>query len=119
MRNEDQNLFEKLGLEEASSIRCSHNCIHYGEGCLIGYPIYSPIHGIGQQTLEFIDPEELKLMHSKEFKEYWENTLGKSSDYHLPCFHKNCKPSLCNHLHDTKFMTQWYRDYYNKRKLAE
>lgn len=93
--------------------RCGGSrCCHYGEGCALGYPLVSELHGFGigwdgLQKLRRVPLGPLvSEIYGNRFREFWENCKGQPSapPWILPCCHTGCSFWECQHL-----QTPWPR----------
>lgn len=95
------------------------HCIHYGEGCALGYPLLSVLNGRGGswQHLQEADRAMLKRMYSPDFHRYWRDLLrttrfdASEGDERLPCSHQSslCSFNHCGYLDNPAFMSDWYK----------
>lgn len=132
-----KNLVEQLGIDQELVKPCgSSACCHYGEGCALGYPLVTQLNNGWGASFREDDIEDIKMLYSQEFKEYWQTQLNQTEkDWEyaryqyrkrlgmasydslrkitenqvLPCCHQGCRASNCNYLHDSNFMSRWYR----------
>ncbi|MDM8564981.1 hypothetical protein QUF74_04950 [Candidatus Halobeggiatoa sp. HSG11] len=110
MKNKEQ-LIKDLGIDVNFVKPCSSNCCHYGEGCALGYPIYAEFNGFGSfGRIYENDVDDIKMMYSKDFYEYWRSKNPNINKKYIPCFHIGCSCERCNKLDDIQFMSRWMRD---------
>ena len=118
-----EDIIRTLQLDEKLIHPCGghDNCIHYGEGCALGYPLVSVLNGRGGslELLQKADLAMLKRMYSPAFREYWRDRLRSRmitlpEDEMLPCAHQSlaCSFKTCGHLDSTEFMSEGYKKQY-------
>jgi len=87
------------------ALRCPRDCVHYGEGCLLGFPAeqlrYFQRHNNPEQ-------HAIARMRSDNNRLFWTSTLGRVPRPDAPpCYHNrneatpDCLYSACGHLPET------------------
>ena len=87
------------------AMTCPGDCVHYGEGCLLGHPVnqldYFRRHKSGSR-------EKIREVRSDAFRQAWSIKLGRSAFPDAPpCYHNHeeahadCRYSACGYLPET------------------
>lgn len=87
------------------AMRCPRDCVHYGEGCLLGFPVEDLRYF---QRHSNPDNEAIPRARSDSHRLFWTTALGRAAPPDTPpCYHNgneatpDCQYSICGHLPKT------------------